>query len=122
MLGMLGEKGAKDIQMMAELMIRTEKPFDRKILEQTAEEQGDSVKNIEQRARRAIKKGLTNTANAALDDYAGNIVDVYAGYVFDFKALKDEMNAIEGKGNTAGGRISLSRFMDGLIAYYNNVK
>ena len=122
MLGMLGEKGAKDIQMMAELMIRTEKPFDRKILEQTAEEQGDSVKNIEQRARRAIKKGLTNTANAALDDYAGNIVDVYAGYVFDFKALKDEMNAIEGKWNTAGGRISLSRFMDGLIAYYNNVK
>ena len=122
MLGMLGEKGAKDIQMMAELMIRTEKPFDRKILEQTAEEQGDSVKNIEQRARRAIKKGLINTANAALDDYAGNIVDVYAGYVFDFKALKDEMNAIEGKGNTAGGRISLSRFMDGLIAYYNNVK
>ncbi|MBQ2063785.1 MAG: DNA-binding domain-containing protein, partial [Firmicutes bacterium] len=42
------------------------------------------MKNIEQRARRAIKKGLTNTANAALDDYAGNIVDVYAGYVFDF--------------------------------------
>ena len=122
MLGMLGEKGAKDIQRMAELMIRTGQPFDRAILEQTAEEQGDSVKNIEQRARRAIKKGLTNTANAALDDYAGNIVDVYAGYVFDFKALKDEMNAIEGKGNTAGGRISLSRFMDGLIAYYNNVK
>ncbi len=122
MLGMLGEKGAKDIQMMAELMIRAGKPFERTILEQTAEEQGDSVKNIEQRARRAIKKGLTNTANAALDDYAGNIVDVYAGYVFDFKALKDEMNAIEGKSGMAGGRISLSRFMDGLIAYYNNVK
>ena len=71
---------------------------------------------------RAIKKGLTNTANAALDDYAGNVVDVYAGYVFDFKSIKDEMNAIEGKGSPAGGRVSLSRFMDGLIAYYNNVK
>ena len=80
------------------------------------------MKNIEQRARRAIKKGLTNTANAALDDYAGNVVDVYAGYVFDFKSIKDEMNAIEGKGSPAGGRVSLSRFMDGLIAYYNNVK
>jgi two-component system response regulator YcbB len=49
-------------------------------------------------------------------------VDVYAGYVFDFKSIKDEMNAIEGKGSPAGGRVSLSRFMDGLIAYYNNVK
>ncbi|MBQ2063784.1 MAG: response regulator [Firmicutes bacterium] len=37
MLGMLGEKGAKDIQRMAELMIRTGQPFDRAILEQTAE-------------------------------------------------------------------------------------
>ena len=118
---MLGEKGAQDIQSMAQLMLRTNRPFDRQILEETAAALQDTVKNVEQRARRAIKKGLTNTANAALDDYAGNIVDVYAGYVFDFKALKDEMNAIEGKGG-AGGRISLSRFMDGLIAYYNNTK
>jgi two-component system response regulator YcbB len=122
MLGMLGEKGAKDIQTMAQCMLRTGRAFDKQVLAETAEELGDSVKNIEQRARRAIKKGLTNTANAALDDYAGNIVDVYAGYVFDFKALKDEMNAIEGKGSPTGGRISLSRFMDGLIAYYNNIK
>jgi len=121
MLGMLGEKGAQDIQSMAQLMLRTDRPFDRQILEETAAALQDTVKNVEQRARRAIKKGLTNTANAALDDYAGNIVDVYAGYVFDFKALKEEMNAIEGKGG-AGGRISLSRFMDGLIAYYNNTK
>ncbi|MCR5134397.1 MAG: response regulator [Clostridiales bacterium] len=122
MLGMLGEKGAKDIQQMAQCMIRTNRSFDRQILEDTAEELGDSVRNIEQRARRAIKKGLTNTANAALDDYAGNVVDVYAGYVFDFKSLKDEMNTIEGKGTPGGGRVSLSRFMDGLVAYYNNVK
>ena len=122
MLGMLGEKGARDIQTIAQCMIRTGRGFDRPILEDAAQELGDSVKNIEQRARRAIKKGLTNTANAALDDYVGNVVDVYAGYVFDFKSIKDEMNAIEGKGSPAGGRVSLSRFMDGLIAYYNNVK
>ena len=122
MLGMLGEKGARDIQTIAQYMIRTGRAFDRQVLEDAAAEMGDSVKNVEQRARRAIKKGLTNTANAALDDYAGNIVDVYAGYVFDFKSLKDEMNTIEGKGSPAGGRVSLSRFMDGLIAYYNNVK
>lgn len=121
MLGILGEKGAQDILEMAQVMLRSERSFDRLVLEETAEALGDSTKNVEQRARRAIKKGLINTANAAIDDYAGNIMDVYAGYVYDFKAIKDEMNAIQGVGDTSGGRISLPRFMDGLITYYNNI-
>lgn len=121
MLGMLGEKGAQDIQTMAQVMLGSGKPFSRETLEETAEKIGDSTKNVEQRARRAIKKGLVNTANAAIDDYAGNMVDVYAGYVYDFKSIKEEMDAIKGNGS-AGGRVSLSRFMDGLITYYNNTK
>lgn len=121
MLGMLGEKGAQDIQCMAQCMIRSGWPFDRAVLEEAASIEGDSTRNVEQRARRAIKKGLTNTANAALDDYAGDLVDVYAGYVFDFKSLKEEMDTIRGKEGAAGGRVTLSRFMDGLVAYYHNV-
>ncbi len=121
MLGMLGEKGAQDIQCMAQCMIRSGRSFDRTVLEEAAALEGDSTRNVEQRARRAIKKGLTNTANAALDDYAGDLVDVYAGYVFDFKSLKEEMDTLRGKEGAAGGRVTLSRFMDGLIAYYHNV-
>ena len=121
MLGMLGEKGAQDIQRMAQHMIRSGQPFDRTVLEAAAAEVHDSTRNIEQRARRAIKKGLTNAANAALDDYTGDIVDGYANYVFDFKTLKEEMDAIRAGGGP-GGRITLSRFMDGLIAYCHSVE
>ena len=32
----------------------------------------------------------------------------------------EEMDAIRGKGNPGGGRVSLSRFMDGLVAYCRN--
>lgn len=121
MLGMLGEKGAQDIQRMAQHMIRSGQPFDRTVLEAAAAEVHDTTRNIEQRARRAIKKGLTNAANAALDDYTGDIVDGYATYVFDFKTLKEEMDAIRAGGGP-GGRITLSRFMDGLIAYCHSVE
>ena len=120
MLGMLGEKGARDIQRMAQYMLKTGMPFDRAVLEAAATETGDTTRNIEQRARRAIKKGLTNAANAAIDDYTGDIVDGYATYVFDFKTLKEEMDAVRGSG--AGGRITLSRFMDGLVAYCRSVE
>ncbi len=120
MLGMLGEKGTRDIQHMARVMLNSGQHYSKEVLTETAAELGDTTKNIEQRARRAIKKGLTNTANAALDDYAGDIVDVYASYVFDYTSLKEEMDAIRGKGNPGGGRVSLSRFMDGLVAYCRN--
>ena len=120
MLGMLGEKGTRDIQQMAQDMLKSGRQYDKEILVQAAQELGDTTKNVEQRARRAIKKGLTNTANAALDDYAGDIVDVYASYVFDYTSLKEEMDAIRGKGNPGGGRVTLSRFMDGLAAYCRN--
>lgn len=122
MLGMLGEKGARDIQEMARLMILSGRSFDRSILEEAASVMADTSRNVEQRARRAIKKGLTNTANAVLNDYAGDIVEDYAGYVFDFTAIKEEMSAVEGKGNPGGGRVSLPRFMDGLVTYYHTVK
>ncbi|MCR5134396.1 MAG: DNA-binding domain-containing protein, partial [Clostridiales bacterium] len=120
MLGMLGEKGTRDIQRMAQYMLKHGVPYDRRVLETVAEETGDTTKNIEQRARRAIKKGLTNAANAALDDYTGDLLDGYASYVFDYKSLKEEMDAVRGAAGP-GGRVTLSRFMDGLIAYYHSV-
>jgi two-component system response regulator YcbB len=120
MLGMLGEKGSQDIRRMAQYMLENGQHFDRTVLEAAAAETGDTTRNIEQRARRAIKKGLTNAANAALDDYTGDIVDGYATYVFDFRTLKEEMDAVRGNGGS-GGRVTLARFMDGLVAYCRNV-
>jgi two-component system response regulator YcbB len=88
----------------------------KELLARTAELEGDTVKNVEQRIRRAIRKGLSNAAEAGMDDYGSEMFTVYAGYVFDFKTLKDEMNYIRGKARS-GGRVSIPRFMEGLELY-----
>ncbi len=116
MLGMLGEKGTQDIRVIYRLMLEQDSGYNKDILAQAASELDDSVRNVEQRVRRAIKKGLTNAANAGIDDYGSDLFSVYATYVFDFKTLKEEMNYIEGK-SSSGGRVNISRFMEGLDLY-----
>ncbi len=119
-LGMLGEKGVQDIRMIYNLMLEGRASYDKSLIERTAREEGDTVKNVEQRIRRAIKKGLTNAASAGIDDYGNEVFTLYAGYVFDFKTLREEMNMLEGK-SSFGGRVNIARFMEGLILYHNAV-
>jgi two-component system response regulator YcbB len=116
MLGMLGEKGVQDIRCLYRMMQQEGGSFHKDLLARVAEEEEDTVKNVEPRIRRAIRKGLANAAEAGLDDYGSELFTVYAGYVFDFKTLKDEMNYARGKAHS-GGRVSISRFMEGLELY-----
>ena len=119
-LGMLGEKGTADIRAIFDYMETRHVDYNRDILAAVAESRGDSVKNVEQRVRRAIKKGLSNAAHVGLDDYTNEIYAVYADYVFDFKTLKDEMNGI--RTGDGGGRVSISKFMDGLQLYLRSIQ
>lgn len=115
-LGMLGEKGCQDIKKAYSFMIENNREYGKSVMNHLEESSGDSVKNIEQRMRRAIKKGLTNTANIMLDDSFSDIVDLYARYVFDFSTIREEMNCVSGKSIT-GGRVSIAKFMDGLVHF-----
>ncbi len=115
-LGMLGEKGTQDIRAILGVMQARGSSYDKDVLRQAADETGDTVKNIEQRVRRAIKKGLSNAAAAGLDNYDSETFTVYAGYVFDFKTLKEEMNYLDGR-SSAGGRVNIARFFEGLMLY-----
>ena len=118
-LGMLGDKGAQDIRNVFQEMLASGTGYDREILNRVAEKNEDTVKNIEQRIRRAVRKGLSNAAAIGLDDYESEAFTVYAGYVFDFKTLKDEMNYAEGKASS-GGRINIAGFFEGLLLYYHS--
>lgn len=121
LLGMLGEKGTPDILAICRYLNETGESYSKEVLVKVAENLGESPKNLEQRMRRAIKKGLVNVANLAIDDYSNEVFQVYAGYVFDFKNIKDEMEFI--KGNSAGGgRVNLSKFIEGLLLYRDTVK
>ncbi|MBQ9015977.1 MAG: DNA-binding domain-containing protein [Firmicutes bacterium] len=118
-LGMLGEKGTADIRQVFAAMLSREQGYDREILEQLSEESGDSVKNIEQRIRRAIKKGMTNAAAIGLEDYDSEAFTVYAGYVFDFRTLREEMNWLKGSSDS-GGRVNIAGFFEGLLLYHHS--
>ena len=86
------------------------------MLTRVAAEKLETSKNLEQRMRRAIKKGLTNVANLGIDDYSNEVFQVYANYVFDFKNIKDEMDFIKGS-SSGGGRVNISKFIEGLLLY-----
>ena len=119
-LGMLGEKGTADIRALFSYMEEHHTGYNKVVLENVAADLGDTPRNIEQRIRRAMKKGLNNAAHIGLDDFSNETFAVYADYVFDFKTLKDEMNGIET--GSSGGRVSISKFMDGLRLYRNSLR
>ena len=119
MLGMNGEKGTADILALCQYLIKKDESYNKKALEDVALSRGDTSKNMEQRMRRAIKKGLSNVASIGLSDYGNDIFQLYANYVFDFKSIKDEMECIEGK-NENGGRVAIPKFIEGLLMYKNS--
>lgn len=116
LLGMLGEKGTSDILSVCQYLIEYNEEYSRQVLTRIAAEKLETSKNLEQRMRRAIKKGLTNVANLGIDDYSNEVFQVYANYVFDFKNIKDEMDFIKGS-SSGGGRVNISKFIEGLLLY-----
>lgn len=116
LLGMLGEKGTSDILSVCQYLIEHNEEYSKSVLTQVAAERLETSKNLEQRMRRAIKKGLANVANLGIDDYSNEVFQVYANYVFDFKNIKDEMDFIKGS-SSGGGRVNISKFIEGLLLY-----
>lgn len=115
-LGILGERGLQDIRAIYTYMLENNCDFEKSILEVVASDADDTVKNVEQRVRRAIRKGLNNAATAGIVDMDSDTYALYANYVFNITSLKAEMDYIRGLSETCG-RISVSRFMDGLMVY-----
>ena len=121
MLGMAGEKGTADILSICRYLIEQDETYCRDVLEHVAKEKNEQLRNVEQRIRRAIKKGLTNVAGLGLDDYGNEVFQVYANYVFDFRSIKDEMEYMKGH-SSGGGRVSITKFLDGLLIYSKSLK
>ena len=113
-LGMLGETGTKDIMAVMEMLIANgEKYTARMTLDQYAESLNADSKIVKQRIRRAIKKGLTNVASLGVEDYYNDSFAEYANTLFNFEAVRSEMDLIRGK-SQYGGSPSIDKFFEGL--------
>ena len=113
-VGMLGESGTKDIIHVCQMMKKENASYDSKsTLNTYAFSLGEDPKIVRQRIRRAVKRGLTNTAALGIEDYYSDLFEQYAHSLFNFDAIRSEMDLLRGK-SAYGGRPSIDKFFEGL--------
>ncbi|MDF2676564.1 MAG: CheY-like receiver [Bacillota bacterium] len=113
-LGMSGEKGAKDIIDICNYLIYNKKSMSHINIYELCNELSSNSKNMEQRIRRAINKGLSNIAYLGVEDYMNEIYITYSNSLFNFEEVKVEMDNIRGK-SSSNGKINIKKFIDGLM-------
>ncbi|WP_326907537.1 response regulator [Sedimentibacter sp. MB31-C6] len=113
-LGMSGEKGAKDIIDICQFLIENNKNIFEIGINEICSILSSNSKNMEQRIRRAISKGLTNLAYLGIEDYMNEIFITYANSLYNFEEVKSEMDYIRGKKNSSG-KVNIKKFIDGLM-------
>lgn len=113
-IGMLGESGTKDIMAVIEMLANSgEEYMSKTTLDSYAESLEADPKIVKQRIRRAIKKGLTNVASLGVEDYYDDNFSEYANTLFNFEAVRSEMDLLRGK-SQYGGSPSIDKFFEGL--------
>jgi len=118
-LGMSGEKGAKDIIVICNFLISSNQNMADVNIDDICNKLSSSSKNMEQRIRRAISKGLSNIAYLGVEDYMNEIYITYSNSLFNFEEVKAEMDKIRGK-SSSGGKVNIKKFIDGLMINIDN--
>jgi len=113
-LGMSGEKGAKDIIAICNYLIVNNLDMADININELCNKLSTNSKNMEQRIRRAINKGLSNISYLGIEDYMNEIYVTYSNSLFNFEDVKAEMDKIRGK-STSGGKVNIKKFIDGLM-------
>ena len=113
-LGMAGEKGAKDIMDMCLFLLDRGEQVSQVGVGALCAQLSDSPKSMEQRARRAVERGLTHLASLGLEDYSNEIFTQYASRLFPFQEVRSEMAYLQGK-SAGKGKANLKRFLDGML-------
>ena len=113
-VGMSAEKGSPDIITICEYLHNNKIPVSQLSVAQMCEKVSDSPKNMEQRIRRAIAAGMSNIAHMGIEDFMNETFTAYSGTLFSFEEIKSEMDFIRGK-KTYGGKVSIKKFIDGLM-------
>lgn len=112
-LGMAGEKGSQDIVDMCVLLLRERTSVSQMGMSALCAQLGSSPRTIEQRARRALEKGLRHIASLGLEDYNNEYFVRYSARLFPFQEVRKEMLCQQG--GAQRGKASLKTFLDGLM-------
>lgn len=113
-VGMSGEKGCPDIIKICEYLHENRIPVSQLSVGQICEALSDTPKNMEQRVRRAIAAGMSNIAHMGIEDFMNETFSMYSGTLFSFEEIKAEMDFLRKK-RSDGGKVSIKKFIDGLM-------
>lgn len=113
-LGMSSERGTSDILHVVKLMKIHHLNYRSLDLVKILGISNHEKKIMEQRMRRAIKVGLVNLSNQLIDNPYDEGLSNHANNLFGYENVHAQMLHQQGKQPT-GGRITLQKFMDGLI-------
>lgn len=112
-LGMAGEKGAQDIIRMCTWLAQQGQTASQVGVSTLCAQLSDAPRTMEQRARRAVERGLSHIASLGLEDYSNEIFTRYSARLFSFQQVRAEMARLQDKG--PGGKVNLKQFLDGLL-------
>ena len=113
-LGMAGEKGAQDIIELCVILLEEHTTVSRMGMSNLCARLNDSPRTTEQRARRALEKGMRHIASLGLEDYNNECFVRYSARLFPFQEVRNEMLFQQGKGSQRG-KANLKTFLDGLM-------
>ena len=113
-LGMAGEKGAQDIIELCVILLEEHTTVSRMGMANLCSRLNDSPRTTEQRARRALEKGMRHIASLGLEDYNNECFVRYSARLFPFQEVRNEMLFQQGKGQQRG-KANLKTFLDGLM-------
>ena len=113
-LGMLGERGTKDIIRICIFMHDSRCHVSEKGLGSLCRSLSDEPKSMEQRIRRAVSVGMKNLAHIGIEDYMNDTFVTYSNTLFSFEEIRAEMDFARGKRNY-GGKTDIKKFLDSLL-------
>ena len=113
-LGMAGEKGAQDIIELCVLLLQEHASVSQIGMSNLCAKLNDSPRTTEQRARRALEKGIKHIASLGLEDYNNETFVRYSARLFPFQEVRNEMLFLQGK-ISHRGKSNLKTFLDGLM-------
>lgn len=113
-LGIMNEKGSRDIITVIDYLISNGYDSDDITLNQLCSMYSDNPKSMEQRIRRAASLGMANLAHLGIEDYANDTFVTYSNSLYSFEQIRHEMDYVRGK-NTKRGNVKIKKFLNGLI-------
>lgn len=115
-IGIVGEVGTKDIISILKYLIDFNLNLSDFTIKEICQKFSNTPKTIEQRIRRTALKGMVNLAHLGIEDNLNHTFLEYSNGLYNFKEVKIEMDYIRGKGKSRG-KVSIRKFIDGLLYY-----